>query len=104
LVPLPPFLPSLPLSWLFEAVLRATLGADFEATFLVARFVTDEAVPEARLTGFLVSLGGLGFVVFLAAVLRAVEREAGSVRVERDVVDSDESVERVERERVDVVI
>jgi hypothetical protein len=103
-LPLVPFLPSLPLSWLLAAVLRATLGADLVAARFVVRavvFFTAEVV-EARFTGFFVPFGGLGLVVFLAAVLRT-----GALRVERlVVVVSDETVESVvvERERVVVVI
>jgi hypothetical protein len=101
-LPLPfvPFLPSLPLSWLLAAVLRATLGADLVVARLVAVFLA--VVDEARLTGFLVPLGGLGLVVFLTAVLRT-----GALRVERlVVVVSEETVDEsvvVERERVVVI-
>jgi hypothetical protein len=89
-LPLPfvPFLPSLPLSWLLAAVLRATLAVDLLATRFVVRvavFFTVEVVDEARLTGFFVPFGGLGLVVFLAAVLRT-GRSVGVATVLRRVV------------------
>jgi hypothetical protein len=89
-LPLPfvPFLPSLPLSWLLAAVLRATLAVDLVATRFVVRvavFFTVDVVDEARFTGFFVPFGGLGLVVFLAAVLRT-GRSVGVATVLRRVV------------------
>jgi hypothetical protein len=95
-LPLPfvPFLPSLPLSWLLAAVLRATLAVDLLATRFVVRvavfFAVDvvdvvDVVDEARFTGFFVPFGGLGLVVFLAAVLRT-GRSVGVATVLRRVV------------------